>query len=410
MNRSKLATRRRGKQSGLVLVMVTVAMAALIGVAALSIDVNHSLMNKTRLQNGVDAAVLAAALVIDNNGTTAEATAVANTTLTNVAGATGNSEMDFSTATITVEYSNDPTTFPDGSYSSIEDTYVRISVTDYELEEFFVQMFGMSKEIAASAVAGPSPPEVILVNIVPMAVCEGEDGGANGFDPGTLYAVKLPSNQNSDMGPGNFQLLDFGSGASTVREALAGGFETEVNINDPVLTKPGNTVGPVGQGLNTRFGQYGGGGVNAADHPSDVYVRQPVEEATMDNSGVITYEDESGSGGEPWGYSDYEAALPDCTGDSDCRIAQGGQYNRRILPVPIVDCTGATGGVNSFTITAIGCFFLLQEAPTNNGSKQPVFGEFIEECTASGGVPGQDADTDGPYKIVLYKDPLSTES
>ncbi|MEZ8823559.1 TadE/TadG family type IV pilus assembly protein [Vibrio amylolyticus] len=402
--------RNRGNQSGLVLVMVTVAMAALIGVAALSIDVNHSLMNKTRLQNGVDAAVLAAALVIDNDGTTTEATAVANTTFTNVASATGNAEMDFSSATITVEYSNDPTTFPDAGYTATEDTFVRISVSGYELEEFFVQMFGMSKEISASAVAGPSPPEEILVNIVPLAVCEGADGGTNGFDPGTLYAIKQPSNRNSGMGPGNFQLLDFGSGASTIREALAGSFETEVNINDPVVTKPGNTVGPVGQGLNTRFGVYGGGGVNAADHPSDVYVKQPTTSPSMDNAGVITYTDTSGAGGQPWGYSDYQAALPDCTGDSDCKIASGGQYNRRILPVPIVDCTGATGGVNTFPITAIGCFFLLQEAPTNNGSKDPVYGEFIEDCTVNGGVPGQSGDTDGTYRIVLYKDPLSTES
>ncbi|WGV99767.1 Tad domain-containing protein [Vibrio sp. YMD68] len=410
MKGTKQTISRRGKASGLVLVMVTVAMAALIGVAALSIDVNHALMNKTRLQNSVDAAVLAAALVIDNGGSTAEATSVAKTTLNNVAGASGNSEMDFSSATILVDFSNDPALFPDGSYTSADDTFVRVSVAGYSLDDFFIQIFGHDKIISASAVAGPSPPEEILVNIVPMAVCEGEDVGVNGFNEGALYALKLPSNQNSNMGSGNFQLLDFGSGASTVRDALAGGFETEININDPVLTKPGNTVGPVGQGLNTRFGIYGGGGVNSNDHPSDVYIKQPSNGPNMDNNGNITYTDSSGAGGKPWGYSDYKAALPDCTGDSDCRIAQGGQYNRRILPVPIVDCTDAKGGFNSFDITAIGCFFLLQQAPTSNGSKQPVFGEFIEDCSVTGGVPGQGSDVDGPYRIVLYKDPLATES
>ncbi|MCK6262460.1 pilus assembly protein TadG-related protein [Vibrio sp. ZSDE26] len=398
------------KQSGLVLVLVTAAMTSLIAIAAFSIDVNHSLMNKTRLQNSVDAAVLAAALVIDNKGTTAEATAIANSTLNTVAGATGNSEMDFSSATISVQYSNDPAVFPDGTYSSTEDTYVRVSVSDYPLDEFLIQMFGIEKVLTASAVAGPSPPEPLLMNIVPIAVCEGDDTGTNGYDQGEIYALKIADQNQSEMGAGNFQLLDFGSGASTVREALAGGFEETININDPVITKPGNSIGPVGQGLNTRFDIYSGGGVSAADHPSDVYVRQPVVEATMDNNGVITYEDESGAGGEPWGYSDYEAALPDCTGDSDCRIAQGGQPGRRILPIPVVDCTGADGGTNSFDIEAVGCFFLLQQAPSSNGSKQPVFGEFIEDCTVTGGVPGQDDSTDGPYKIVLYKDPLSSES
>ncbi|MGC9458433.1 pilus assembly protein, partial [Vibrio genomosp. F10] len=289
--------------------------------------------------------------------------------LNNVAGASGNSEMDFSSATILVDFSNDPALFPDGSYTSADDTFVRVSVAGYSLDDFFIQIFGHDKIVSASAVAGPSPPEVLLANIVPVAVCEGEDAGTNGYNTGEIYALKLASQNDSAMGAGNYQLLDFGSGANTVRQALAGGFEESININNPVTTKPGNTIGPVGQGLNTRFGVYGGGGVSAADHPSDVYVREPAKPASMDNSGVITYDDTSGSGGSAWGYADYSAALPDCTGDSDCRIAQGGQYKRRILPIPIVDCAGADGGTNSFDIKSIGCFFLLQQAPTSNGSK-----------------------------------------
>ncbi|MCZ4295489.1 pilus assembly protein TadG-related protein [Vibrio sinaloensis] len=399
------------RQKGLVLVMVTVAMLALVGVAALSIDVSHAVLNKARLQNSVDAAALAAAIVMDSEGTNAQATTAANSTLNNVAAATGNSEMDFSNATVTVEYSNDPTIFPQSSgYNANLDTYVRVTVSAYSLDNFFAYLFGVDKQLVSSAVAGPSP-GIDVVNVVPMAVCEGDSGtgGSTGYDTGELYALKIADQNQSDMGSGNYQLLDFGSGADTVRKALAGGYEGSVGVGDTVITKPGNTIGPVGQGLNTRFGAYSGGGLSASDFPSDIYVKEPDTKATLDNDGNIVYNDESVEG-EPWGYEDYNDALPDCSGDPDCKMDSGGQHDRRILVVPIVDCTGASGGTSSFTVTALGCFFMLQKAPTSNSGKEAVFGEFISDCTASGGNPGQDSSNDGPYTIVLYKDPGGDES
>ena len=107
MNWNRIGRTNR-RQKGLVLVLVTAAMLALVGVAALSIDVNHALMNKSRLQNSADAAALAAATVIDSDGSTGDATTAANTTLTNMAGASGNSAMAFSAESVLVQYSNDP--------------------------------------------------------------------------------------------------------------------------------------------------------------------------------------------------------------------------------------------------------------------------------------------------------------
>lgn len=399
------------RQQGLVLVMVTVAMLALVGVAALSIDVSHAVLNKARLQNSVDAAALAAAIVMDSEGTNTQATTAANSTLSNVAAATGNAEMDFSNATITVEYSNDPTIFPQSSgYNANLDTYVRVTVSAYPLDNFFAYVFGVDKQLVSSAVAGPSP-GIDVVNVVPMAVCEGESGtgGSTGYDTGELYALKIADQNQSEMGSGNYQLLDFGSGANTVKYALAGGYEGSVGVGDTVITKPGNTIGPVGQGLNTRFGDTGGG-LSASEFPSDVYVKEPIKSPSIDNDGNLSYSDTSGAGGSAWGYSDYKAALPDCSGDSDCKIASGGQHDRRILVIPIVDCSGASGGTSAFTVTALGCFFMLQKAPTSNSGKQAVFGEFISDCTASGGNPGQDSSNEGPYTIVLYKDPGGEES
>ncbi|MGR5251143.1 pilus assembly protein TadG-related protein [Vibrio astriarenae] len=398
------------KEQGLVLVLVTASMIALLGIASLAVDVNHALMNKTRLQNGVDAAALAGAIVIDSGGTTAQATAAATSTLTNMTNASGNNEVDYSLASVSVTYSNDPQVFPDAGFSAAGDTYVRVAVSDFPLEDFFAGIFGITKDLDASAVAGPSTSLDLLVNVVPIAVCSGEEGGATGYDSGEVYALKMASQNQSEMGPGNYQLLDFGSGASDVREGLAGGYGGSVAVGDTVQTKPGNTVGPTGQGLNTRFGSYSGGGVNASDFPSDVYVKEPQKKATIDNSGNVKYTDTSGAGGQPWGYSDYLAALPCSSDDADCKADQGGQPNRRILPIPIVNCSGAGGGTESFTVEAIGCFFMLQEAPTSNSGKQAVFGEFIEDCSVTGGNPGDGSSSEGPYRIVLYDDPLSGDS
>lgn len=392
------------KQQGLVLVLVTAAMLSLVGMAAFSVDVNHALMNRTRLQNSVDAAALAAAVVTSNGGATGDATTVVNTTLTGMAGATGNTEMDFSAANISVQFSNDPDTFPDGSFNADNDTFVRVSVTNYELTDYFIQLFGVDKIIVSSAVAGPSANLEIVCNLVPLAVCAGPDGGTSGYTPETLYALKMSHPSDSALGPGNFQLLDFGSGASTIRKALAGDHEGCAGIGETVSTKPGNNVGPVGQGLNTRFDEYSGGGLDADDYPSDIYVKEPDSPAVLENDGSITYTD-------TWGYEDYKDEAPGCDGDADCRIATGGQENRRVIQVPIVNCDSADGGTTSVDIEAIGCFFLLQQAPTTNGSKQPVFGEYMEECFVPNGSFGNNGGTgEGPFRVVLYDDPLSDNS
>ncbi len=397
------------RQKGLVLVLVTVAMLSLVGMAAFSIDVNHALMSKNRLQNGVDAAALAAAVAIDDGSTTADATTTAMSTLTNIANASGNEKMSFTAQQVLVQFSNDPRSFPTppatgaNSVNLADDTFIRVIISNYAIENFLAQVLEVyNKTMSASAVAGPSPS--VASNVVPMAVCQDEGAsGSEGYDTGKLYALKLAEQNQDEMGSGNYQLLDFGSGADTVRQALAGGFEGRVGVGDIVDTKPGNTVGPVGQGLNTRFGDYGGAGLTDAEYPPDVYIKEPPYTAELDNDGNIVYEDKFSGGEEVWDHEVYLDELEQCNGGAYCPA--NGEHGRRVLIVPIVDCTGATGGTNTFEVTALGCFFMLQKAPTSNSGKQAVFGEFLYDCSSIGGTPGQDSNSNGPYIIVLYKDP-----
>ena len=65
----------RQSQRGAVVVLVAVAMTALIMMAGLALDMGHAFLNKSRLQNTVDAAALAAAKRLDETGSTALATA-----------------------------------------------------------------------------------------------------------------------------------------------------------------------------------------------------------------------------------------------------------------------------------------------------------------------------------------------
>jgi hypothetical protein len=86
-----------------------------------------------------------------------------------------------------------------------------------------------------------------------------------------------------------------------------------------------------------------------------------------------------------------------------------GAFNRRLLALPIAECTADAGGQTTLDVVGFGCYFLLQQA-VQKGNEAQIFGQFIESCNA-GGVPGPDPVAGpGPYRIQLYKDPDSGDS
>lgn len=413
------------KQQGLVVILITVALLVFLAVSALAVDINHTLVNKTRLQNAVDSAALAAATILDNSKNQTAVSTEVNTALSAMAGSAGNHEIDFSTANVSIEYSNDPQDFSGtASFGADDDVYVRVSVTSLDMDEFIIQAFGIDKTVSATAVAGPSSGQRLINNVVPIGVCIGDGTSDNdvdedgfhdvtgeaitsvfGYELGTVHALKVGDSSLSEMGNGNYHLLDFGSGGSTVKHALGGSYDYPVAIGDDIETKPGGTVGPTGDGLNTRFGDYGGG-LTVSDYPSDYITTEPTDDITIDaNTGEIDFDG-------TYTYADYESETNACiaSNGTGSGCATNGVAWRRILPIPMVDCTGKSGGATEFTVNKIGCFFLLQRAPTNNSGTQAVFGEFIHSCSVIGGSGGVDSTTEGAYRIVLYDDPDSEES
>ncbi|WP_095054261.1 Tad domain-containing protein [Pseudomonas sp. Irchel s3b2] len=422
------ATPRR--QEGAVSVLMVMALAAMAMMAALALDGGHMLLNKTRLQNAVDAAALSGAKTLSQvaggiNSASATQAAALNT-LTQNANATGNNELATAvagnpSAFAAVELSSSvygPFSFPGPSDAK----YVRVSVPGYSLTGFFwnfAQSLGVlgNKTVAAIATAGPSPTSPC--DLAPLMVCGDEtqydpDAGMFwGFQFGDLQVLKSAAGNSSPIGPGNFQLLDFGSGGSTVRDDLAGGGEVCRNVGDNVQTAPGNKVGPASQGLNTRFGIYNGP-VSASDYPPDLVTTSSNPSITYNDSvspaqtqyqgQPVTSSDGNLTAGSNaiYDYNDWRASVAACVAGSGSGCESNGVFERRMLKIVVGNCTGKQGGSTSVPVLGFGCYFVVQ--PMNGGGTEAqIFGQFVQECEGDNVPSPTPMNDSGPNIIQLYK-------
>ena len=415
------------RQEGSVSVLMVIALAAMAMMAALALDGGHMMLNKTRLQSAVDAAALSGAKTLSQveggiNSASATRTAALNT-LTQNANATGNSELATAVggnagAFAVVELAS--SVYGPFSYPGPADAkYVRVSVPSYNLTGFFwnfAQAFGPgglgTKAVAAIATAGPSPTSPC--DLAPLMVC-GDPAQYNpgagmfwGFQFGELKVLKTASGNQSPIGPGNFQLLDFGSGGNAVREEMAGGGKVCRNVGDNVTTEPGNKVGPASQGLNTRFGIYNGP-VSASAYPPDLVTTSSNPAITDDGTGpkyqgqtITSNNGTLTAGGNPiLDYNDWRTSVAEClAGGSGCQ--GNGVFERRMLKIVVGDCAGKNSGSTSIPVLGFGCYFVVQPMDGGGGEAE-IFGQFVQECEGDN-VAGPSPSTDsGPQIIQLYK-------
>lgn len=419
------------RQEGSVSVLMVISLAAMAMMAALALDGGHMLLNKTRLQNAVDAAALSGAKTLSQvaggiNSASTTKTAALNTLVQN-ANATGNNELATAVggnagAFAVVELAS--SVYGPFSYPGPADAkYVRVSVPSYSLKGFFwnvAQAFGTggpgAKAVAAIATAGPSPTSPC--DLAPLMVCGDStkyNPGAGmfwGFQFGDLQVLKTAAGNSSPIGPGNFQLIDFGSGGNQVKEDLAGGGKVCRNVGQNVQTAPGNKVGPTSQGLNTRFGIYQGQ-VSASAYPPDLVTTSSTPAITYDDSVVPPqkmYQGQavtSSNGNLTAGsnsildYNDWRASVAACVaGGSGCQ--GNGVFERRMLKVVVGDCTGKQGGSTTIPVLGFGCYFVVQPMD-GGGTDSQIFGQFVKTCEGDN-VAGPSPSTDsGPQIIQLYK-------
>lgn len=436
-----------GRQRGAVAVLLTVAMLALLAMAGLALDGGHLLLNKTRLQNAVDAAALSGAKTLGRIKGEVGAGDLARTaalnTLTLNANAPGNEELAKAIGSSVGTFAK--VEFSSSIYGAFGETlptdprYVRVTVANYGLPGFFwglLQSIGGTsnklgaKNVAAVAVAGPSPTQPCSLD--PLMVCGNSDPAQ--YDPksglfwgyrfGQLEVLKSAAGNSSVIGPGNFQVirLDGSTGASDFREALAGGIQKCGVVGGTIPTEPGNMVGPTIQGLNTRFGE-ASGPIEAGKYPPDWVVKEAGAKPLTLNDKVspsrveydgspvsvdsgkadITYVDNAGTTQGLYDYNDWFKDMMPCEKGATGGLCQSnGAYERRILKIVVGKCSGTDGGQTSVPVLGFACFFVLQKVD-NGGKDSQIFGQFVRECEADGYPSQTPAKDSGPEIIQLYK-------
>ncbi len=428
-------------QRGSVAVLLTIAMLAILAMAGLVLDGGHLMLNKTRLQNAVDAAALSGAKTLSevagSSGAASTSRDAALQTLMLNANAPGNDELadaiaDAGAGFAVVEFASSvygPFSFP----GPVDARYVRVTVPSYVLEGFFWSLLQSldggdeelgDKQVLARAVAGPSP--TAPCDITPIMVC----GDPSDYDPATgsfwgyrfgdLEVLKTAANDSSPVGPGNFQLirLDGATGAADIRDGLAGGIHKCNTVGNNVETEPGNKIGPSIQGVNTRLGEYSGP-IRPADYPPDMVIdyshsgsnamvyNDKVSPATVTYQGSVVSSDADGnlttaSGIALYDYNDWAADSAACAAGSGGNCQSGGVLERRVLKIVVGQCSGTDGGQTSVPVLGFACFFLLQPAQ-QKGNEAQIFGQFVEECYADGYPGPTPVDDAGPNIIQLYK-------
>lgn len=386
------------REKGIVMPLVVAGMVAILAMSGLALTAGNAFWQRARLQNALDAAALSGGKVLSESALAEDAAAAARETFAQVWRVPeGETAIE-----PTVEFS--PTLIP-FSAGGANPSYVRVRAQGIPLPIWFVNLVpgvGETMVLAGSAVAGPSPPLGTddageVCDVLPIMICgdpaadtDCSDGACYGYtlDPGNPEELTLKSGvQNPqsewDVGPGNFQVLDFDCrGFNCVRGFLAGEYVGCVDVGNEVTTQPGNGVGPVAQGINTRFGQYQGG-MSRSDYPPDLVTRTGIWDAT---------------------YQDYTRNGPhDAPAD--------GVAHRRIVAAPIGDCTETTNGRGDVPVLGVGCFFLTRPAG-HTGQSNFIYAQMIDRCEAHGEIGTNPGPSTGslPFRIILYKDPDNTAS
>lgn len=420
------------RERGLAMVIFTIGMLVVLVVAGLALDVSHAMLNKTRLQNVVDLMALAAADELNQSGSTADAQAAAERVFLKNEGVLGHARLaeDLSMTDVIIEYSaNLEPTF---DTTSTPERFVRVRVETFDMPAWLIQLIGITqKNVRASAISGPSVPlDIDACGLVPLIVCADmtePPGTTYGYTKNEVTILKSGSQSDYDsgkIGNGNFQLARVNSpGANALRDNLAGGIEDCSILGPTIDTEPGNTVGPTDQGLNTRMNEFEGS-MKKSDYPSDVILQTP--------SPLLSYDydnDRIMSGTDPatrvpltdpdtqltFDFEEYADIRDNAARQGEWDLSEGPRAttNRRILPVVMANCEGASyNGTSSLPVVTLGCFFMLQPVTPGDpgkGNEAEIYGQFVEECRGKGTV-SQDGPNDGPVEIVLYNDIDSWDS
>lgn len=398
-------------QRGAIIPLVAVGLLAMLGMIGLALDLGDAYVNKTRLQNVVDAMALSAALTLNSLHDTDQAKDDALKTFDSFVSQDGNSPLQsFDKSTFVFEFSD--TLIPFAPSSFVDPRFVRVTAPTFSIPSFFIRVLGIdNKTVAATAVSGPLPfgKDSKVCDVAPVMMCAEMDADGNVADPDcsdeACYGYNLneerslkgspPTGQDWGVGSGNFRLIRLGDsqGASDVGKQMAGEFDACLDTSDQIETEPGQDWGQVVKGMNTRFGEYKGLFSGTEDeYPPDL-VSNLQNPDTSDPSDIPLY---------PQYQDKYR------NGDWD---HSNGAPERRIVAVPFADCSTSINGQGTLPLVGMGCFFLTRELKEGGGPEKKIWAELVDSCLANGRPNPNDAgNTGAPSKIVLFKDPDGQDS
>ena len=405
------------RQQGVALVMFTMGMVVMIGIAGLALDLSHVMLDDSRLQNALDACALSGTQVLmetsgnDDAKMTAARIAAEDTFLAN----RGTDFANLGRSDVIVGFSDTLEVDPFPS-TTVSPRYVSCTVNNHSVSTSLAHILSIDTlGLNVTAVAGAIP--IKPCNVVPLLVCgtpgstcDFGDDSCYGFDvykeddqgnptitegkcylkacpPGThcddLEGELGPScgaqsgaptgggGQVADISAGNFQFLDMvcesgKTGKNCIKEALEqggavvqGGCPT---IGENVTSEPGNAASII-DSFNSIFM-----GSNA------------------DTNAL-----------SPRWYSEYLDGNPEGN-------------DRRVLNIVIGNCSSpiVKGGKTEVPVLTTGCFFATEIAVKVKG-RPVIWGQFIGECPGTGNITTTPNAFD-TYKIVLYKDHGSPDS
>ena len=263
---------------------------------------------------------------------------------------------------------------------------------------------GILSILAAGVPVTVNPAEVTSINhscnLVPLMVCGTPPPNPApahwyyGYTENAPTVMRLTAPGGSTVGPGSFQLIQLpeGFGRNWFSQNLAGRYDQCLSRGNSIQTQPGDYTGPVADGLLTRFGVYivNLSGMQAT-YPPDVITTQPSPALTVNtssagcsasspciqrgNNGPIVTAGNIDSLGI-LDYKSYEAAL---NAQQYTNPPPTGQFNRRILSVPVGNCSTSWDGSSSIPVIGFACFFLLQQ-PTHAGNSLWMLGQYVGDC------------------------------
>ena len=364
----------RKQERGSILATSAIGMLAILLAVGLGVDISRFYLVKAELQNGADAAALAAVSVLNSAPAGIDAAVQQATVKTS-------NKYNFAHTGITITSVEFSTTL-EGTYMGASAAkspatvanirYVRVTTAPSPVAVSFAgAVLGKSKNLTATAVAGYSVGLSDICNFLPVMVI---DYGTPIVAPNT-YTFRAQS--GSFVSPGNYQILALaGSGGADARVGLAAGVDACAGpgAEYAIDTKTGVTAGAVRQGVNTRFDEYQTSQVNPKDHPPDTNIKEGIT------------------------YDQYKAGAAANTKAP----THTGFPNRRVVYIPIVKESEFDPGRNVVRFNRIGQFFL--QTKVGSGSGGDLVAEYIDDITVGVGSVGSGGGG-SPLTVtpVLYK-------